>query len=425
MRKNIFILTIILLCSCNNSERRPSNDTRTDTTRKETKPLGPPSTNNKLENNDTVVNRNDFETIVDFVGCKLLEFSVRSLNSEDILKDFNDNCKCEKSERLNDAITAFISRNDSSGKLKFASLYKEISEVINQYDKLKGEKQTYYFFSEGIFQDTLPGTVLARFTRNRSFDNTLATLKQQLTNYLQEKGLNGPLPLSPANSNPKLLEEIQLMNSKIANQSLLVSISLLLALGSIVLTFMVWLFKRKQKNSNNNTDILRGEIKYWKEENAEELKNIRVWVQEEIVRATRKISEIEKNIQSDFMDNPSIPLLVEQEDSAQKKNDFFSSAPEPNGDFKIDNITETERKGASIFVFKLIGNSKAEYRVLNTEDAAMLAMNSYNQVISIACIEEAPFDSNARRIITVTPGLVELSGTVWKQIEKVKINYQL
>lgn len=387
---------------------------------------------------DSTISKAVFDSLIDYTACKVLEYSVKSLDDTNTVTTFSKICNCENNAGLLDSLSNFISKKDSSGTYNFDKLLKSVLTIKDRYDKFNTKDNLSLLLTKDFFDSTTTSSIHNNYIKKRTKEKKIDLLKSDIKDKLQSilhKNVTGEDERDNiyTNKNEEIntsltLQSYVLLQNKKNEETLnkqhtqdiwLVALSLLLltfiiALARIRITLRKQIKQLEEKdkptsfhneaydtainNLENEVKSLSDKLKYASDSNSTNLVSSQAKSKE-----TAPPAESNKNA---------------------IKSNLYASAPEPNGDFKVANMTETIRQGATIFSFSVTKNNKAEYRVLETEDAAMLAKGSYSQVIAVACIEEEAFDNNARKIITVSPGIVELSGNVWKIIEKVKIKYQ-
>ncbi|MEK6824095.1 MAG: hypothetical protein AABY06_03610 [Nanoarchaeota archaeon] len=110
--------------------------------------------------------------------------------------------------------------------------------------------------------------------------------------------------------------------------------------------------------------------------------------------------------------------------SEPNKNEFYF--PKPNwadGNFNDIEKTNLFKEEKSLYKFTIISKNKANFSLVNNNDALERALKFPAISIENVCNNENAYNLHAKEIITTEPGIVEKEGDIWKVTKRAKIKY--
>lgn len=152
--------------------------------------------------------------------------------------------------------------------------------------------------------------------------------------------------------------------------------------------------------------------------------------------AERNISDLNSaitSLQSDvakldikLQGNFETPQPTPQGEKQQRIETLYAPIPNKDGSFTATNVTSIENQSSSFFKFTITDNlsQKATFEFLNVERAVKDATSSPELILNPVCRIKNALNQNAKRIRTVTPGVVVKHNDKWIVEKPAEIEYE-
>jgi hypothetical protein len=205
------------------------------------------------------------------------------------------------------------------------------------------------------------------------------------------------------------------------------AISLIFTLGMIIL------YDRAKKSlKKDSINDLKNEItRNLSDKSNSELNRL----YREIESLQTKIKQLENNSRNSksndeekYSEKPKI-ISVQSETpmqqnviSPQGPKYFYNTTPEASGFWKVDYDSNEYLEGASLYKFEKTSESTARFEFDNRSLGRALNNKQYD--LDTVCDAENAFNSNAKKIMTRTPGMATKEGDKWIMKSKAKIIYE-
>lgn len=138
-------------------------------------------------------------------------------------------------------------------------------------------------------------------------------------------------------------------------------------------------------------------------------------LQSDVVRLNMKL-------QGNFETSQPTPQVEKQ----QRIETLYAPIPNKDGSFTATNVTSIENQSSSFFKFTITDNlsQKATFEFLNVERAIKDATSSPELILNPVCRIKNALNQNAKRIRTVTPGVVVKHNDKWIVEKPAEIEYE-
>ena len=378
------------------------------------------------------LSKEDVQRAVDYLNCKSVLLANQQSATRGVTAEFEKNCNCESNityDKIKGAIT--------SSEDKTLGLSKEINSIVNQKDILsKTKDELILLLTESIFNDSSKYKVIYKFAHKPGRDNDIDKLKNDLKKKFEEpdffSNANKPSKESKENTSNATKNEQTAESgwfSGFSSQMIVISL-----LFSFIISLIVFLISRSELNKLN--EQLDSEIdKRRNREKNNPAKNDK-GTNDEFTKLQKtlenvfdvKIAQLQSDLESlkneirelkNKTNSPSNGVRDKISFSESKK--FYLSNPIKEGIFDANSEHLIMRAGESMYEAIEIGINKFEFVICNS--SINRALSNSVRYIKPVC-EELNEQGNASRIITVTPGIIELQNDKWIVITKAKIRYE-
>lgn len=189
----------------------------------------------------------------------------------------------------------------------------------------------------------------------------------------------------------------------------------------------------KLSESNANSNLLN---KTWNQNqpsnnNARELAVYKNSIEQQIWGVRKAVEDLQievtyLNRKSQGQGTISYNPKEQQIDKEQKSEIFFASIPNKDGSFNINAVTNSINPTASFYKFTITDShsQKASFEFLNEERAIKDATNAPERILRPVCKINNALNQNAKRIRTVTPGIVIKQNDRWILDFPAEIEYE-
>ena len=369
---------------------------------------------------------------VDYLNCKSVLLANQQSATSGVTAEFEKKCNCESNITYDKIKGAIASSED-----KTLGLSKEINSIVNQKDILsKTKDELILLLTESIFNDSSKYKVIYKFAHKPGRDNDIDKLKNDLKKKFEEpdffSNANKPSKESKENTSNATKNEQTAESgwfSGFSSQMIVISL-----LFSFIISLIVFLISRSELNKLN--EQLDSEIdKRRNREKNNPAKNDK-GTNDEFTKLQKtlenvfdvKIAQLQSDLESlkneirelkNKTNSPSNGVRDKISFSESKK--FYLSNPIKEGIFDANSEHLIMRAGESMYEAIEIGINKFEFVICNS--SINRALSNSVRYIKPVC-EELNEQGNASRIITVTPGIIELQNDKWIVITKAKIRYE-
>ncbi len=167
----------------------------------------------------------------------------------------------------------------------------------------------------------------------------------------------------------------------------------------------------QQSNQNSNFN----EFKRSAERNISDLNSALTSLQNDFARLNMKL-------QGNFETPQSTPQVEKQ----QRIETLYAPIPNRDGSFTATNVTSIEDSSSSFYKFTITDNlsQKATFEFLNVERAIRDATSSPELILNLVCRINNALNQNAKRIRTITPGVVVKHNDKWIVEKPAEIEYE-
>lgn len=134
------------------------------------------------------------------------------------------------------------------------------------------------------------------------------------------------------------------------------------------------------------------------------------------------IAKLNMKLQGNFETFQPTPQVEKQ----QRIETLYAPIPNKDGSFTATNVTSIENQSSSFFKFTITDNlsQKATFEFLNVERAIKDATSSPELILNPVCRIKNALNQNAKRIRTITPGVVVKHNDKWIVEKPAEIEYE-
>lgn len=134
------------------------------------------------------------------------------------------------------------------------------------------------------------------------------------------------------------------------------------------------------------------------------------------------IARLNMKLQGNFETPQSTPQVEKQ----QRIETLYAPIPNKDGSFTATNVTSIENQSSSFYKFTITDNlsQKATFEFLNVERAIKDATSSPELILNPVCRIKNALNQNAKRIRTITPGVVVKHNDKWIVEKPAEIEYE-
>lgn len=383
------------------------------------------------------VSREEFERAIDYFNCEIVKLSLKS--EADAFKKFNSNCDCKKYPSFT-AIKSAI-------KIELGATI-ELTEDINKY------KQEY---KESIDKNQLKNIITDSINKSSKYDkikgfyekhsDDIGNLKDSLIttfespefwNYQTNSSTNTSVQTSENETNGNSSEEAGWF-SGFSSQMLVMSIVV-----SLIFSIIFLLISKSMNRSFVENEI----AKLWNKTKKVISDNPKD--EEKKSKDSRRDNDHQTNqLTSDFQElKDQIKLLKKEVDELREKSNHSTQMVQKTVVSSGSSINSTAKASAKFFLFAPqeeckfegttnstlisgktfyeateISTNEATFIFCNDNESATRALAKTDRYILTVC-DVLNSMNNASRIVTETPGKIQLVDGSWKVIEKAKIRYE-
>lgn len=124
--------------------------------------------------------------------------------------------------------------------------------------------------------------------------------------------------------------------------------------------------------------------------------------------------------------NFETPQSTPQVEKPQRIETLYAPIPNKDGSFTATNVTSVENQSSSFYKFTITDNlsQKATFEFLNVERAIKDATSSPELILNPVCRIKNALNQNAKRIRTITPGVVVKHNDKWIVEKPAEIEYE-
>src|SRR5690606_36326723 len=105
-------------------------------------------------------------------------------------------------------------------------------------------------------------------------------------------------------------------------------------------------------------------------------------------------------------------------------SDFYMSTPNKDGSFNMASRTETFRPSVSIYHFKPLSETEAEFQLESDEQGLRDALNFSKSYIEPVCEKTNDVTPDTKRVSTLERGFARLVNDQWVVSKKAVIRYE-
>lgn len=374
-----------------------------------------------------VVSKDNFNRAVDYVNCKLAEFSLKNAGDNNLFNSFQQNCDCENPDVLK-----------IKEQLKDAPKTLGLFIEIDNYKKAEyKEKLTVQDASKiiliNMFLDSAKYNKAFEFHKKnisiRTFNELEAELKIHISAFFNPDGAstNGVVQdMSTDNDSVEgnTFNGLQEFGKKGISGTWLPYLMLLLAsilLNTVLfLVFGVPMIQRKMQQVMNKERNDRALGSSGLENRIENLDARYGQLNNDFLGLRRDIKDLQR-VESKSTNN----LSHESFPPTPIEEVLYFSSPNAEGIFASSHGSTSFQEGKSIYKFVKIASNRAQFRIDNRDIATKLALRSLSNITPV-CTSENDFNTSFTRITTIKEGIAELEGDKWvvKSNNKAIIRYE-
>ena len=385
-----------------------------------------------------------FDTAVNFLNCKSVEFSLRTTSVSD---KFTSKVNCSTYPDFDTILKAI-----DSDYTKTIALAKEINalrsnESLNSFN----DEEVIKFLTHDIFFNNVSFIALNEFyTKRQNSQEMLDFISVLRIELIHILGINYSIfeEVTETNNDPGLNRDldfrVDIKNNTNAGTTMNTQLAILIISNLILILIIAYLSFISYKSANN-IKKLRTKIR----EHEIELSNN----SSTITNLVQKIKEVQKNygflpkLLSDFEKlqisvyenrNELNELISEKKSDSVDSNSnqsivgnnkrilefFYLSTPNSEGSFNKSSISSVFKPGASIFKFSRLSETFSEFAIDDNAAAIKMAVMYPNNIVDPVCETINAFNPDSKKIITITPGEAELMGDKWTVTKKAIISYE-
>lgn len=401
------------------------------------------------------VTKETFDKAVNYLNCKSVELALKK-STGDVLSTFQNKCPCSVNVDYGNIIDN-IPKSDS----KTIDLSEEIETIKNNNefsDKLS-QKEIVNKLTVDVFSNQKKYQKLFEFAEKRrndtEFNHFISQLKIDLNNQLSTTTSLAASSITDTNlksssdsaagvfgANPG--DNQNNITSKSWFDGFTFQIDIFSIILSIILFFII--LKLSQYFSSYNIRNQSHSAKFDKKWVADKIDDAIIKMNNFSTPSDRELralkDDLEKlksnikelNSKIDTSKSPSDSFITNNDqslgygqkspDKPQSQEIIFLSTPNPDGSFNDSSAQSSYKEGASIYKFTKTTSYKAEFQIDDRIACIKLALEYPDKNIDPVCEAVNAFNSKAKRIITVNPGIAELSGDKWKLNRKARIRYE-
>lgn len=373
------------------------------------------------------IDRNSFNKKVDYINCSLTDAYISSLVEE---KENYDKIKPDLSKNSLDNPVSFESLSKLLKENNFTKTEKSLSSIIDKR-KLK--------YWEGIDNNDLISILFNNDDLTDKYKDALSDktdqLKKELFDKFQVEVQRTELKKSQPTDTCDLENRVSLLENSLKNDtnnsfwqfSFNIWTFFFSAIFSVIVGAIIFFIMR-----DYNLDLEERINRRVKIRDFELTKESLTRTIYDLESSVKKSSNSVYNLENKFScrDNVSnltlTPKLIEEKPKELYQQEFFMSTPNKDGSFNQSSFSLIFRPTASIyrFVIQSPDNNRASFYFADDEKAVSTAVNYPDTYIDPVCIPENAINYNAKRIITIKPGIAEKDSDKWTVIKKAIIKYE-
>lgn len=390
------------------------------------------------------INKDRFDKAIDYVNCQSVYYSLSVISpTKGVTKTFLDNCNCDENPSFDEIFKAIaLTENDT----------KELAVAIDDLKTIDlsefNEESIISYFENDLFNTS---DVLSGFKEKLKdkFSDLAEQIKAKISiidfseaidNSIEEKGDTAFEEEPSSDYQSGIYEEQEAKKgwfSGITSQMILVSI--FFSLLSLLLIIVIFLKPKRLYDSLILIILGSQRLENLIDQRFNHLRSDKPLVTtndiDREIRALReRINELEEDIkkQNERINErtaksfQAISPKQQSEKSKQKRisETFYLSTPNSDGSFNESAESPSFLEGASIYNLEKINDSTARFEVDFRDSSIKLALQYPDKNIDPVCEAVNAFNPNAKKIVTLTPGEVELSNGQWEVTRKAKIRYE-
>jgi hypothetical protein len=385
--------------------------------------------------NAQTVDKAQFDKGVDFLNCKAVEFTLKDQS----LAKFKEKCNCQEQITYSH-LSAFLSEE----KIDLTKdLSAEIETLKNNFKDEMTIEDVVTYLTSAVFNEKVKFSKLYSFENKKGrkespqYKAFKTDLKERLLknfNIANENQKQNQITELQSRINDLENELVDLRDARSSKKNSAFGlaleidvISILITLALFIIVFIIAKKRRRHSSPQADSSVSRVPPSPFVDNNYRN-------DQSDIKRLTKEIDELKSTIhqlgrklEQRDISPPSVDRSESSNAQLEKLNNssLYFSTPDTDGSFSENAGHSSYKEGATIYKFRKLSGTQAEFQIDEREPSIKLALQYPDRNIDPVCEAINAFNPRSKTITTVDggPGLVELIGDKWKVIRKAKIRY--
>ncbi|OAD45910.1 hypothetical protein LPB303_06380 [Polaribacter atrinae] len=402
--------------------------------------------------------KEEYDIAVDYCACKISyaytnqyisngkaenynqnEFNREKKSFESVIKQKLENCNIEEHITY-DKLKVLLSNNNFSGFAgKLESAVKESKKV--NLDGIN-KQQAINNILNGFYNNDDFSKIVLKYSAVKELKSSLESELNKTLNSLKEQTSfedNETINTAESITTNEINHSNSIINKEDTNQLKSTFFPNWLLFALILLAFIILFIYNYISNKKLNERIDRrlskseyeqSKIQFNPSNNRNKSNNSRP--ERDIKDIYDKISKLNLDIERLQNSNTNSSVSGMQKTSQvksisqpkPKETQKFAFAKTPVSDKVFNAFDVNDDKDGKFYKFTLKENNQAEFQFFNTENSAKRALNAPDSFLYPACEETEPLNQNAKKIITIKPGIAIKQDDKWIVKEKAQITYE-
>lgn len=388
------------------------------------------------------VEKKDFESAVNYVNCRIIEFSLKGYNNDPALYD---KFKSQYPNNLSsipsyENIKPFFKENPKIDKTKLLS--EEVNKLKDSFDpNWNDSKDIISLLTEDLFRNSKNNPELSSFFDKRK-DKGIKDFQNDLKKEL--KIILAPTQVADGGDISDLKTQISGLRSDFENfkrsrdKSVTPSLlSTLLFVGFVIILILVtYLFYKTIKLSSSISRI-RDKVRSFSlsdskyiNNNPSDFSSFKRDIESELKQVYRNIEKLKEAIEKskNNSENTKVVEVVDQKPLGfveRIKEVFYFPSPNKDGSFNDSDKLSEFKESESLYIFSILQNNRAEFSIVENSSSLKMALNLPDTYIKPVCESLNSFFPGASNIKVTTPGIAFKESDKWivTSNNKAKIIY--
>jgi len=390
-----------------------------------------------------------YEGAVDYMGCTITWYTLDGADRT----AFKNACNCESSPN-DESVIEFL--KDNRSKTNF--LIKEVQSLKNDYNAKWSEDKEINFLTEEIFRDGKRYAKLNDFYKKHgqepNFNSLLSGIKSFIVATNKPKEPSGtPAVDSQKKPAPKLIESAPADSSaatasdqnitSTGNKSWFRGFTFqidVFALTATLICFGLVFYGLRTKADFDDFEDLKRRLKDLETERNKSpsvplqmSNNQPEALRKEIAELKEQVANIRKSQTNavppslEVLQYPALQATIPTKTYKEPEpvqEIFYLPTPNADRTFDVTNASLVYKEGISIYKAIKTSRNRADFQIDDHETSLKLALQYAELRIEPCCSPQNAYNPMARRIDTIKPGTLELTGDKWTIVDKSQIKYE-